>query len=256
MQRAAPPAAHRPALRLGSAVHLLVGDDANLSSELLEYIADLGDEWHVQGVADGNAAIVEALDTRTNRRAVIVIALQRNADESIQMVPLAQLLDGNPYDYLASPDPDSGGYLTPGGKVITQMQADHAENSPADSPTLDEIARILADEEWNADTGGRIDSYAWRLVKGSSVVYQGSTAGTSASQDGVTAGTYQLYVSATGPGGTRRLRRAGYRRRTGWPWPMRWPGCRPIRGPVSPCVWPTAGRIRKRPRPWGYRSGR
>jgi hypothetical protein len=27
VQRAATPAAHRPALRLGSAVHLLVGDD-------------------------------------------------------------------------------------------------------------------------------------------------------------------------------------------------------------------------------------
>lgn len=109
-----------------------------------------------RAITDGNAAIVEALDIRTNRRAVIVVALQRNPDESIQMVPLAQLLDGNPYEYLASPDPDSGGYLTPGGKVITQMQADHAENSPADSPTLDEIARILADEEWNAETAGRI----------------------------------------------------------------------------------------------------
>lgn len=109
-----------------------------------------------RAITDGNAAIVEALDTRTNRRAVIVVAVQRSADESIQMVPLAQLLDGNPYEYLASPDPASDGYRAPGGKVITQMQADHAENSPADSPTLDEIARILADEEWNADTGGRI----------------------------------------------------------------------------------------------------
>ena len=36
------------------------------------------------------------------------------------------------------------------------MQADHAENSPADSPTLDEIARRMADEEWNADTADKI----------------------------------------------------------------------------------------------------
>ena len=36
---------------------LLVGDDANLSTELLEYVADLGEEWQLQNVADGNAAI-------------------------------------------------------------------------------------------------------------------------------------------------------------------------------------------------------
>ena len=49
---------------------LLVGDDANLSSELLEYIADLGDEWHVQGVADGNAAIATVASSTVD--AVIV----------------------------------------------------------------------------------------------------------------------------------------------------------------------------------------
>ncbi|WP_285025064.1 Ig-like domain-containing protein [Plantibacter sp. ME-Dv--P-122b] len=53
-----------------------------------------------------------------------------------------------------------------------------------------------------ADTGGDVSSYSWRLVKGSSQVYSGTTGGTSASQDGVSAGTYQLYVSATGKGGT------------------------------------------------------
>ncbi len=49
---------------------LLVGDDANLSAELLEYIADLGDEWHVQGVADGNAAIATVASSTVD--AVIV----------------------------------------------------------------------------------------------------------------------------------------------------------------------------------------
>lgn len=37
---------------------LLVGGEANLSAELLEYVADLGDEWEVQSVPDGSAAIV------------------------------------------------------------------------------------------------------------------------------------------------------------------------------------------------------
>lgn len=109
-----------------------------------------------RAITDGNAAIVESLDTRTHRRAVIVVALTRNPDDTIQMIPLAQLLDGNPYEYLASPDPDSDGYCAPDGKIITQTQADHAENSPADSPTLDEIARLMADEEWNADTADKI----------------------------------------------------------------------------------------------------
>lgn len=37
---------------------LLVGGEASLSAELLEYIGDLGDEWEVQAVPDGSAAIV------------------------------------------------------------------------------------------------------------------------------------------------------------------------------------------------------
>ena len=37
---------------------LLVGGEASLSAELLEYIGDLGDEWEVESVPDGSAAIV------------------------------------------------------------------------------------------------------------------------------------------------------------------------------------------------------
>ncbi len=36
---------------------LFVGDDTSLSSELVDYIRDLGDDWQVQSVADGNSAI-------------------------------------------------------------------------------------------------------------------------------------------------------------------------------------------------------
>lgn len=39
---------------------LFVGDEASLPSELIEYIADLGDDWQAQQVADGNAAIAAA----------------------------------------------------------------------------------------------------------------------------------------------------------------------------------------------------
>lgn len=57
---------------------------------------------------------------------------------------------------------------------------------------------------WNqpADTGGRIDNYTWRIMSGSSTVQTGTTAGTSDSIGNIGAGTYQVYVSATGPGGT------------------------------------------------------
>ncbi len=37
---------------------LLVGGEATLSAELLQYVGDLGDEWEVQSVPDGSAAIV------------------------------------------------------------------------------------------------------------------------------------------------------------------------------------------------------
>lgn len=36
---------------------LLVGDDASLSAELIDYIGDLGEEWQVQTAADGSSAI-------------------------------------------------------------------------------------------------------------------------------------------------------------------------------------------------------
>ncbi|MCW4454576.1 HDOD domain-containing protein [Flavobacterium sp. MXW15] len=36
---------------------LLVGDEASLPAELVDYIGDLGDEWQVQTVGDGNSAI-------------------------------------------------------------------------------------------------------------------------------------------------------------------------------------------------------
>ncbi|MBN6152114.1 HDOD domain-containing protein [Xanthomonas sp. AmX2] len=36
---------------------LFVGDEASLPADVIEYIRDLGDDWQVQTVADGNAAI-------------------------------------------------------------------------------------------------------------------------------------------------------------------------------------------------------
>ncbi|PPU04503.1 hypothetical protein XarbCFBP7408_02925 [Xanthomonas arboricola pv. guizotiae] len=39
---------------------LFVGDEASLPSELSDYVADLGDQWQVQQVADGNSAIEAA----------------------------------------------------------------------------------------------------------------------------------------------------------------------------------------------------
>ncbi|AKU50857.1 MULTISPECIES: HDOD domain-containing protein [Xanthomonas] len=45
----------------GSVLRILfVGDEASLPSELSDYVADLGDQWQVQQVADGNSAIEAA----------------------------------------------------------------------------------------------------------------------------------------------------------------------------------------------------
>lgn len=43
---------------------LFVGDEASLPSEVTEYIRDLGEDWQVQSVADGNAAIAAAATVR------------------------------------------------------------------------------------------------------------------------------------------------------------------------------------------------
>ncbi|NUJ87464.1 tandem-95 repeat protein [Plantibacter sp. MCCC 1A11337] len=53
-----------------------------------------------------------------------------------------------------------------------------------------------------ADDGGQVTSYSWRIMSGSSTVKTGTTGSTSDSVGGIGAGTYQVYVSATGPGGT------------------------------------------------------
>lgn len=36
---------------------LFVGDEASLSNDLVDYVSDLGEDWQLQSVADGNAAI-------------------------------------------------------------------------------------------------------------------------------------------------------------------------------------------------------
>lgn len=56
---------------------------------------------------------------------------------------------------------------------------------------------------WNApaDTGGQVDRYYWRIMSGSNTVKSGQTSATNDSVGGMGAGTYQVYVSAEGPGG-------------------------------------------------------
>ncbi|MBV6690199.1 HDOD domain-containing protein [Xanthomonas euvesicatoria pv. physalidis] len=45
----------------GSVLRILfVGDEASLPSDLVDYVADLGDQWQAQQVADGNSAIEAA----------------------------------------------------------------------------------------------------------------------------------------------------------------------------------------------------
>ncbi len=50
---------------------LFVGDEASLPSELADYLSDLGDEFHVQQVPDGNSAIASAAQSPID---VVIVA--------------------------------------------------------------------------------------------------------------------------------------------------------------------------------------
>lgn len=54
--------------------------------------------------SNGDAALVECTDNRTGAPVFTVCAVQRREDGSIEMVPLAKLFDGNPYEELNPPE--------------------------------------------------------------------------------------------------------------------------------------------------------
>ena len=126
----------------------------------------------VRAAKHEHTALMEVFDTETNRRAVIVIAYAHDSEQQIQITPLALMFDGNPYERIAPPHPTiPGAYLTHDGRTITDADAEARENArwidvvphigtvthiTSDHDTLNAIAKIIADEEFSADTYDQI----------------------------------------------------------------------------------------------------
>lgn len=92
--------------------------------------------------------LMEAFDTETNRRCVIVVAGSVvREDAPIQITPLARMFDGDPYERIAPPHPETpGAYSTHDGKAITDADAERlAAITSSDHDTVNQIARIIAD---------------------------------------------------------------------------------------------------------------
>lgn len=56
-----------------------------------------------RAVKDGNIALMECTDSKTGQPVYTVCAVQRTSG-SFEMVPLAKLFDGNPYEELTPPN--------------------------------------------------------------------------------------------------------------------------------------------------------
>lgn len=51
----------------------------------------------------GDIALLECTERATGKPAVVLVAVNREADGGAEFVPLARLFDGNPYDQLDPP---------------------------------------------------------------------------------------------------------------------------------------------------------
>jgi hypothetical protein len=62
---------------------------------------------------NGDLALMDARRRADGKSVALVCAVQHEADESVTMVPLAIMVEGDPYELFDPPDPDTGGYVTP-----------------------------------------------------------------------------------------------------------------------------------------------
>jgi len=53
--------------------------------------------------ANGDVCLMECKDKATGKEVAVVCGVQRSGDGMIDMVPMAKLFDGNPYEQLLSP---------------------------------------------------------------------------------------------------------------------------------------------------------
>lgn len=67
----------------------------------------------LRAAQDGNLALMECLDARTEEPCFVLCAVGRDKGDYV-FTPFGHLADGNPYDAYFPPDPDTGGFLTRG----------------------------------------------------------------------------------------------------------------------------------------------
>ncbi len=59
-------------------------------------------------VRSGRVALLETRDSRTGETVACVVAVNPTEDGGAEFVPIARMLDGDPYSYMMPPDPDGG----------------------------------------------------------------------------------------------------------------------------------------------------
>jgi hypothetical protein len=64
-------------------------------------------------IENGDVALLECLDSRTGKKAAVLVAIGTAGGDSI-MAPFAIMCEGNPYDYLQPPAPEGGFCPLPG----------------------------------------------------------------------------------------------------------------------------------------------
>jgi hypothetical protein len=62
----------------------------------------------VTAIKNNDVAVMECTDTRTNEKVAIICAVNFDPDtEMFSFVPFAQMLKGNPYEYLTPPEDEA-----------------------------------------------------------------------------------------------------------------------------------------------------
>jgi hypothetical protein len=59
-----------------------------------------------QAFDDGNVVLMECKDAKTGELVACICAVNRE-DKEVEFVPFARMFDGNPYEQLQPPDPDT-----------------------------------------------------------------------------------------------------------------------------------------------------
>lgn len=59
-------------------------------------------------VRTGRIALLETKDARTGETVACLVAVNPTEDGGAEFVPIARMLDGNPFEYMMPPDPRGG----------------------------------------------------------------------------------------------------------------------------------------------------